>query len=49
MLRLFRAEKSPEGRPIGAQIVARPWREDVALAPAGPVEAAPGGWVAPPI
>jgi amidase len=46
---VVRAGQSPEGLPIGAQIVARPWREDIALALAGQVEAALGGWVAPPI
>ncbi len=29
-----RAGTSPEGLPIGVQVVARPWREDVALAAA---------------
>ena len=33
--------------PIGVQVVARPWREDIALAVAGVVEAATGGWRAP--
>jgi amidase len=46
---VVRAGTSPEGLPIGAQVVARPWREDVALALAGQVEAALGGWTAPPI
>jgi amidase len=46
---VVRAATSPEGLPIGAQLVARPWREDVALALAGRVEAALGGWAAPPI
>lgn len=40
---------SPEGLPIGVQVVARPWREDVALAVAQRLEAALGGWQAPPI
>ncbi len=35
--------------PIGVQLVARPWREDVALAAARVVEAASGGWRPPPI
>ena len=35
--------------PIGVQLVARPWREDVALAADRVVEAASGGWQAPPI
>ena len=38
-----------EGMPIGVQLVARPWREDVALAAAAVVEAASGGWQRPPI
>jgi len=39
-----RAGASPEGLPIGVQVVARPWREDVALAVARLIEAALGGW-----
>ena len=35
--------------PIGVQLVARPWREDVALATARVVEATSGGWQAPPL
>jgi amidase len=41
------AGRSPEGLPIGVQIVARPFREDVALALARRLEAALGGFVAP--
>ncbi len=44
-----RAGTSPEGLPIGIQIAARPWREDVALALARHVEAALGGWRPPPL
>jgi amidase len=33
-----------EDLPIGAQVVARPWREDVALAAAGRIETTLGGW-----
>jgi amidase len=44
---VVRAGTSPEGLPIGVQIVARPWREDVALALASRVEAATGGWQPP--
>jgi amidase len=40
---------SPEGLPIGVQLVAAPWREDVALAAARTVEASSGGWQPPPI
>lgn len=41
---VVRAGTSPEGLPIGVQIVAPPWREDIALAVAGHLEAALGGW-----
>ncbi|HEY4190896.1 MAG TPA: amidase [Candidatus Limnocylindrales bacterium] len=44
---VVRAGTSPEGLPIGVQLVAQPWREDVALAAARVVEAATGGWQAP--
>ena len=44
---VVRAGTSPEGLPIGVQLVAKPWREDVALAAASVVEAATGGWRAP--
>ena len=44
---VVRAGTSPDGLPIGVQLVAKPWREDVALAAARIVEAATGGWQAP--
>ena len=44
---VVRAGSSPEGLPIGAQLVAPPWREDVALAAAARVEAVLGGWRPP--
>jgi amidase len=44
---VVRAGTSPEGLPIGVQVVARPWREDVALALAKQVEAVSGGWQPP--
>ena len=46
---VVRGGTSPEGLPIGVQIVTRPWREDVALAVAGYLEGALGGWQKPPI
>ncbi|MCK4450533.1 MAG: hypothetical protein KAX26_08075, partial [Anaerolineae bacterium] len=46
---LVRAGTSSEGLPIGVQVVARPWREDVALAVAQHIETALGGWQRPPI
>jgi amidase len=33
--------------PIGVQVVARPWREDVALAVVQQLETALGGWQKP--
>jgi amidase len=46
---VVRGGTSPEGLPIGVQVVAPPWREDLALAGAKVVESASGGWVAPPL
>ncbi len=46
---VVRGGTSPEGLPIGVQCVAKPWREDVALAAAKVVESALGGWKAPAI
>jgi len=42
-----RAGASPEGLPIGILIVARQWREDVALAVAQHLQTALGGWQPP--
>ena len=42
-----RCGTSADGLPIGVQLVARPWRDDVALAAALAVERALGGWSAP--
>jgi amidase len=44
---VVRCGTSPEGLPIGVQIAARPWREDVALAVALHLETALGGWQPP--
>jgi amidase len=46
---VVRASTSPEGLPVGVQLVARPWRDDVALAAAAAVERATGGWQRPPL
>ena len=46
---VVRGGTSPEGLPIGVQLVGGPWREDVALAAARVVEAASGGWQPPPL
>jgi amidase len=44
---VVRAGALPGGLPIGVQLVARPWREDVALAAAAQIERELGGWRAP--
>jgi Asp-tRNA(Asn)/Glu-tRNA(Gln) amidotransferase A subunit family amidase len=41
--------KSPEGLPIGVQIVGRPWEEEAVLAVAAKIEEACGGFHPPPI
>lgn len=46
---VVRAGTSPEGLPIGVQIVGQPWHEHIVLAVAKVVEAASGGWKAPPL
>jgi len=45
---VFRGGTSPEGLPIGVQLVARPWREDVVLAAGRYLESILGGWQRPP-
>ncbi len=42
-----RCGTSAEGLPIGVQLVARPWRDDVALAAAATLERDLGGWRPP--
>ena len=46
---VVRCGTSAEGLPIAVQIVAAPWREDLALAVALRLEQTFGGWVAPPL
>ena len=46
---VVRCGTSPEGLPIGLQVVARPWREDVAIALVQQLETALGGWQPPSI
>jgi amidase len=41
---VVRAGTSPEGLPIGVQVVARNWCDDVALTAARSIEKALGGW-----
>lgn len=40
--------KSPQGLPIGVQVVGRPWEEEAVLAIAAKIEAATGGFSPPP-
>jgi amidase len=44
---VLRAGTSPEGLPIGVQLVSHAWRDDVCVAAAGLIESAFGGWKAP--
>ena len=44
---VVRGGTSSEGLPIGLQVVARPWREDVAFALAQQIEDGLGGWQPP--
>ena len=44
---VVRAGTAPDGLPIGVQIVAGPWRDDVALAVAQVIEHIHGGWQPP--
>jgi amidase len=47
---VVRAGSSADGRlPIGVQVVAPPWREDIAIALAANIESRSGGWRKPPI
>ena len=46
---VVRGGTSPDGLPIGVQVVARPWREDVSLAVAQYLEGVLGGWQKPPM
>ncbi len=44
---VVRAGSSPDGMPVGVQVIAPPWREDIALRLASIVESSFGGFVAP--
>lgn len=46
---VVRCGQSTDGLPIGIQVVAQPWREDVALAVASYLETKSGGWKKPPL
>jgi len=44
-----RAGSSADGLPVGVQVVAAPWREDIALALASKIEVLMGGYRQPPL
>ena len=46
---VVRAGTSPEGLPIGVQIIGQPWCEDKVLAAAAFLESKTGGWQKPPV
>ncbi len=46
---VVRCGTSHDGLPIGVQIAAAPWREDIALTVAEYLESTCGGWLAPPL
>jgi len=47
---VVRCGSSADGKlPIGLQVVAAPWREDIAIAVAGYLESRSGGWKRPPV
>jgi amidase len=46
---VVRCGTSSDGLPIGVQIAAQPWREDMALAVARHLESVFGGWAPPPL
>jgi Asp-tRNA(Asn)/Glu-tRNA(Gln) amidotransferase A subunit family amidase len=46
---VVRVGRSPEGLPIGVQIVGRPFEEEVVLAVAAQIERAVGGYLRPPV
>ena len=41
--------RSPEGLPIGVQVVGRPWEDEAVLAVAAKIEDATGGFRPPPV
>lgn len=46
---VVRAGTSPEGLPIGIQMLAHPWNEHLSLAAAAALESHTGGWQKPPL
>lgn len=46
---VVRAATSPEGLPIGIQVIGQPWRDDHVLAATAYLESRTGGWQMPPL
>ena len=46
---VVRCGTAADGMPLGVQVLAAPWREDIALAVAATLECALGGWKPPPL
>jgi len=46
---VIRTGTTADGLPVGVQVVARPWRDDIALAVAAYLETHFGGWQPPPL
>lgn len=46
---VVRVAETPEGLPVGVQLVSHPWREDIVLALAHLLEQEWGGWQPPPL
>ena len=46
---VVRCGTAADGMPLGVQVLAAPWREDIALAVAAALERAFGGWKPPPL
>ena len=46
---VVRCGTSPDGLSIGVQVIAPPWRDDLALALAAHLETTLGGWHPPPL
>ncbi len=46
---VVRGATSPEGLPIGVQVIGQPWRDDHVLATAAYLETKTGGWQMPPL
>jgi amidase len=48
VVRCGTSEEAP-GLPLGIQVVAQPWRDDIVIAALAHIEAQTGGWTPPPL